>query len=257
MQGPQPLTLFIILVGGPGVGKGTQCARIAETYGFTHLSVGDLLRKEISSNTEYGEMILETITKGKIIGIEPEVVLFFDCDEVEMINRVLHRNLGRIDDNIDTTKQRLKVFEAYTLPVIKYYSHYIEAAFVMFLRSLNTVNHLEAQCNQLNSPVFLVYCLYSDRLSAYSELVNPLNNQQPHKQELPRVSGVHGLGHVFAFLIGLLSSLAGGISYCLIRAASKASDQPVGTIFAFGLLSSPVAAICVITSQQDPYGTKP
>ncbi|KAI3525284.1 hypothetical protein L1887_03965 [Cichorium endivia] len=63
-------------------------------------------------------------------------------------------------------------------------------------------------------------------------------------------SGVHGLGHVFAVLIGLLSSLAGGISYCLIRAASKASDQPVGTIFAFGLLSSPVAAICMITSQE-------
>ncbi|KAI3689193.1 hypothetical protein L2E82_47143 [Cichorium intybus] len=150
------------VLGGPGVGKGTQCARIAETYGFTHLSVGDLLRKEISSNTEYGEMILETIAKGKIvssevtvkllkdaiesaetcrflidgfprseenrvayeeiIGIEPEVVVFFDCDEVEMVNRVLHRNQGRIDDNIDTTKERLKVFEAYSLPVIKYYS---------------------------------------------------------------------------------------------------------------------------------------
>lgn len=42
------------MIGGPGVGKGTQCTRIAETYGFTHLSVGDLLRKEISSNSEYG-----------------------------------------------------------------------------------------------------------------------------------------------------------------------------------------------------------
>ncbi|KAI3504968.1 hypothetical protein L1887_26794 [Cichorium endivia] len=158
---PRTPTINFVL-GGPGVGKGTQCARIAETYGFTHLSVGDLLRKEISSNTEYGEMILETITKGKIvssevtvkllksaiesaetckflidgfprseenrvayeeiIGIEPEVVLFFDCDEVEMVNRVLHRNQGRIDDNIDTTKERLKVFEAYSLPVIKYYN---------------------------------------------------------------------------------------------------------------------------------------
>ncbi|KAJ0953564.1 putative phosphotransferase with a phosphate group as acceptor [Helianthus annuus] len=135
------------VLGGPGVGKGTQCTRIAETFGFTHLSVGDLLRKEISSNTEYGAMILETITKGKIvasevtvkllktaiesknrvayeqiIGIEPEVVLFFDCNEEEMLKRVLHRNQGRVDDNVDTTMQRLKVFEAYTLPVIRYYS---------------------------------------------------------------------------------------------------------------------------------------
>ncbi|XP_076910176.1 UMP-CMP kinase-like [Bidens hawaiensis] len=155
-----PIINFVL--GGPGVGKGTQCTRIAETFGFTHLSVGDLLRKEISSNTEYGTMILETITKGKIvasevtvkllktaiessetdrflidgfprseenrvayeqiIGIEPEVVLFFDCNEEEMLKRVLHRNQGRVDDNIDTTMQRLKVFEAYTLPVIRYYS---------------------------------------------------------------------------------------------------------------------------------------
>lgn len=150
------------VLGGPGVGKGTQCTRIAETYGFTHLSVGDLLRNEISSTSEYGDMILETITKGKIvssevtvkllkkaietseadrflvdgfprteenrvayeqiIGIEPEVVLFFDCDEEEMMKRVLHRNQGRVDDNIDTTIERLKVFEAKTLPVIRYYT---------------------------------------------------------------------------------------------------------------------------------------
>ncbi|XP_071734314.1 UMP-CMP kinase [Rutidosis leptorrhynchoides] len=155
-----PTVNFVL--GGPGVGKGTQCTRIAETYGFTHLSVGDLLRKEISSSSEYGEMILETITKGKIvssevtvkllkrtiessetdrflidgfprseenrvayeriIGIEPEVVLFFDCDEEEMLKRVLHRNQGRVDDNINTTMERLKVFEAYTLPVIRYYT---------------------------------------------------------------------------------------------------------------------------------------
>ncbi|KAJ0554357.1 putative UMP/CMP kinase [Helianthus annuus] len=56
------------------------------------------------------------------IGIEPEVVLFFDCNEEEMLKRVLHRNQGRVDDNVDTTMQRLKVFEAYTLPVIRYYS---------------------------------------------------------------------------------------------------------------------------------------
>ncbi|KAI3764412.1 hypothetical protein L2E82_14419 [Cichorium intybus] len=32
------------VLGGPGVGKGTQCARIAETYGFTHLSVTEVAR---------------------------------------------------------------------------------------------------------------------------------------------------------------------------------------------------------------------
>ena len=43
-----------VLLGGPGSGKGTQCARIVETFGLTHLSAGDLLRREITSNTAYG-----------------------------------------------------------------------------------------------------------------------------------------------------------------------------------------------------------
>lgn len=42
-----------MLSGGPGSGKGTQCEKIVENYGFTHLSAGDLLRREIASNGEY------------------------------------------------------------------------------------------------------------------------------------------------------------------------------------------------------------
>lgn len=40
--------------GGPGSGKGTQCMKIVENFGFTHLSAGDLLRREIASNSADG-----------------------------------------------------------------------------------------------------------------------------------------------------------------------------------------------------------
>ena len=43
-----------ICSGGPGSGKGTQCANIVEHFGFTHLSAGDLLRAEIKSGSENG-----------------------------------------------------------------------------------------------------------------------------------------------------------------------------------------------------------
>ncbi|PIN18805.1 Uridylate kinase/adenylate kinase [Handroanthus impetiginosus] len=155
-----PFVTFVL--GGPGSGKGTQCTKIVETFGLTHISAGDLLRKEISSNSENGSMILNTIKEGKIvpsevtvklikkaietsendrflidgfprseenriayervIGAEPDIVLFFDCPEQEMVKRVLNRNQGRIDDNIDTVKERLKVFAELNLPVIKHYS---------------------------------------------------------------------------------------------------------------------------------------
>lgn len=41
-----PLVVFVC--GGPGSGKGTNCTRIAEDFGFVHLSAGDLLRGEVS-----------------------------------------------------------------------------------------------------------------------------------------------------------------------------------------------------------------
>jgi len=35
-----------------GSGKGTQCNRIREEYGFLHMSTGDLLRAEVEQGTE-------------------------------------------------------------------------------------------------------------------------------------------------------------------------------------------------------------
>lgn len=40
---------IIWVLGGPGSGKGTQCAKIVEKYGFSHFSTGDLLRDEVTS----------------------------------------------------------------------------------------------------------------------------------------------------------------------------------------------------------------
>ncbi|KAK3013930.1 hypothetical protein RJ639_009419, partial [Escallonia herrerae] len=60
---------------------------------------------------------------------------------------------------------------------------------------------------------------------------------------------VQGIRHTYAVLIGLFSSIAGGMSYCLIRAGAKASDQPVVTIFSFAMLATPAAAICTFFLQ--------
>lgn len=55
---------------------------------------------------------------------------------------------------------------------------------------------------------------------------------------------IRGSNHVYAILVGLFSAITSGISYSLIRAGAKASDQPVATVFSFGILSSPAAGIC-------------
>lgn len=58
---------MLYFVGGPGSGKGTHCERIVKQFGYTHLSAGDLLRKEITEGTERSNEIDETMKSGKLV----------------------------------------------------------------------------------------------------------------------------------------------------------------------------------------------
>ncbi|TKA27813.1 Uridylate kinase [Salinomyces thailandicus] len=70
----QALVLFVL--GGPGAGKGTQCANLVRDYGFTHLSAGDLLREEQDRpGSEFGDMIKSYIKEGQIVPMEVTIQL--------------------------------------------------------------------------------------------------------------------------------------------------------------------------------------
>ncbi|KAF7949552.1 uncharacterized protein EAE97_003061 [Botrytis byssoidea] len=72
---PEKVTILFVL-GGPGAGKGTQCANLVRDYNFTHLSAGDLLRAEQERpGSEFGEMIKDYIKNGLIVPMEVTVQL--------------------------------------------------------------------------------------------------------------------------------------------------------------------------------------
>lgn len=57
----------IVIFGAPGAGKGTQSDYIVERYGLTHISTGDLLRKEIADQTELGIRIKSIMNAGQLV----------------------------------------------------------------------------------------------------------------------------------------------------------------------------------------------
>jgi len=65
----------VFVLGGPGCGKGTQCANIVKEFGYKHLSAGDLLRAERKSGSAQAEMIESYIREGKIVPAELTVGL--------------------------------------------------------------------------------------------------------------------------------------------------------------------------------------
>jgi len=68
--------VVIFVLGGPGAGKGTQCARLVQDFGFCHLSAGDLLRAEQHrEGSEYGQLIQTCIKEGTVVPMEVTVKL--------------------------------------------------------------------------------------------------------------------------------------------------------------------------------------
>lgn len=57
----------LILFGPPGSGKGTQSEKLIAKYGLIHLSTGDLLRKEIASQTSLGIAAKKIMDKGQLV----------------------------------------------------------------------------------------------------------------------------------------------------------------------------------------------
>jgi adenylate kinase len=57
----------MLLIGAPGAGKGTQAELIAERFGITHISSGDLLRKHVTENTTIGRAAKQYLAKGDLV----------------------------------------------------------------------------------------------------------------------------------------------------------------------------------------------
>ncbi|OUR93748.1 hypothetical protein A9Q84_20005 [Halobacteriovorax marinus] len=57
----------LILLGAPGTGKGTQAKNIVESFGYNHISTGDLLRNEIAKDSELGQKVKGIMDRGDLV----------------------------------------------------------------------------------------------------------------------------------------------------------------------------------------------
>lgn len=186
--------MVVILLGPPGVGKGTQAVRLADAVGWEHVSTGDLLRAARRDGTELGRKAQAFMDSGELVpdslildlvrdhlkGIAPEAGILFDgfprttaqaeglegvldavarqvnrvvvfkASEDELVKRLsgrrscpecgavynVHVNpptaddtcdrcggtlVQRADDEAETVRRRLVVYQEQTAPLIEWY----------------------------------------------------------------------------------------------------------------------------------------
>ncbi len=71
----RPDALVLVLLGGPGAGKGTQAERLAETLAIPQVSTGDLFRENLKNETELGLLAKGYMEGGELVPDEVTVAM--------------------------------------------------------------------------------------------------------------------------------------------------------------------------------------
>lgn len=118
----------LVLLGPPGVGKGTQASAIVEKYNIPHISTGDIFRNNIKKGTDLGEKAKEYMDKGflvpddVVVSIVKDRLSEEDClggflldgfprniNQAEILDKELYRMGLKLDKvvNIDADRETL------------------------------------------------------------------------------------------------------------------------------------------------------
>lgn len=160
---------FVVLMGAPGAGKGTQAKRLESLLGLPQVATGDLFRANLKNQTELGKLARTYMDKGELVpnevtiamvrdrlsqpdcesgaildgfprtlaqaealdnlleefGAKIAVVPFIHVNQDVLVERLAKRAEieGRADDNKETIRTRMQVYESETAPLLDYYDN--------------------------------------------------------------------------------------------------------------------------------------
>ena len=151
----------LLFIGPPGAGKGTQAALVAKRLGIPHISTGEMFRDHVARGTDLGKRVKAIMEEGGYVpdditvamlaerldqpdaargyildgfprtGAQVEAldeligrdgldrVVLFDVNEDDIAARMLSR--GRADDNEETIRNRFKIYQEQTAPLLGTY----------------------------------------------------------------------------------------------------------------------------------------
>jgi adenylate kinase len=69
---------YIVLLGPPGAGKGTQAQIIAEKYELVHVSSGDLFRENLKNETDLGKLAQTFMNRGELVPDDVTIAMVRD-----------------------------------------------------------------------------------------------------------------------------------------------------------------------------------
>jgi adenylate kinase len=186
---------FIILLGPPGSGKGTQGKRLAEKLNFSYVSMGQVLRKYSELESELGKKIKNVIDKGFIIPDEWIKVIFH-----EAMMSLPENTKGVVMDGFPRDLAQAPVMEdgIDKFKIINYQVVFLEVPKEVLLKRLELRMTKESRADD-NPDVFI------QRFKEYENKTLPLKDYYGKKDKLLLINGDQTPNEVFAEIESKLS----------------------------------------------------
>jgi adenylate kinase len=192
----------LILLGPPGAGKGTQAARLVETYNIPQLSTGDMLRAAVAAGTETGLKAKAVMEAGDLVS-----------DEI--VNQIVSDRISEPDcargfilDGYPRTLQQADAVEE----ILKKKGRRLDAVLELVVDDRALVGRIVKRAEDAKAAGQPVRKddtpeVFDERLRAYYKSTAPLTGYYYAKGNLKTVNGMASIDEVTAEINQILKAL--------------------------------------------------
>lgn len=183
--------LNIVLFGPPGAGKGTQSQKLIEKYGLIHLSTGDLLRNEITQQTQLGLEAKQLMDRGDLVG---------DSIVIGMIEAKLDANTnanGFIFDGFPRTQAQAIALD----DLLQKKGTAISAMLALEVDNEELIKRLLIRGKESGRPDDQNEAIIRNRVNEYNTKTLPLKKYYSEQTKYHSINGIGSVEEIFNSLV--------------------------------------------------------
>jgi adenylate kinase len=183
----------LLLIGPPGSGKGTQATVIAEHFGLTHISSGELLRQHITDQTPVGRSAAMYVSRGDLV---PDGIVM---DILRKPVEAASRNGGYVLDGFPRTVAQAEsaYLVAKDLDAWVQVALYLDVPQAQLIERMVRRGHTDGRNDDTES-------VMRHRIDVFTQLTAPLLEYYERREVLVRIDGSAPVAEVSAAAIAAL-----------------------------------------------------